>query len=133
MTVSEMIRAINQLPNYLYVFYSGDKCHRVILGGYSCETKDVYDNLKGAEYHFNRMEELYEKDNLTDDEKATIGYEMKRVMGICNYRNTKLDRIKDQERYLNTLDNEALEQIGKQIEMYQKAREYYRDYVYTRR
>lgn len=33
MTVSEMIRAINQLPNFLYVFYSDNKWHRVILGG----------------------------------------------------------------------------------------------------
>ena len=82
MTVPEMIKAINQLPNFLYVFYSNDKCHRVILGGQSCLTKDTYENLNGAEYHFNIMEELYEKDNLTDEEKAAIGYRMKRIIVI---------------------------------------------------
>jgi len=35
-------------------------------------TKDTYENLNGAEHHFNIMEELYEKDNLTDDEKAAM-------------------------------------------------------------
>lgn len=124
MTLAEMVKVINQLPNFLYVFYSNDKYHRVILGGQSCLTKEAYDNLNAAEYHFNIMEDLYEKDNLTDDEKAIIGYRMKRVMNICDYRYTKLYRLKDQE---------ALEQIGSQIEMYQKAREYYRDYVYNKR
>jgi hypothetical protein len=133
MTVTEMIKAINQLPNFLYVFYSEDGCHRVILGGASCLTKDTYENLNSAEYHFNIMEELYEKDNLTDDEKAAIGYRMKRIMNICDYRHTKLHRLKDQEDYLNSLDIEAQEQISKQIQMYQKAREYYKDYVYNKR
>lgn len=133
MTVPEMIKAINQLPNFLYVFYSNDKCHRVILGAQSCLTKDTYENLNGAEYHFNIMEELYEKDNLTDEEKAAIGYRMKRIMNICDYRHTKLHRLKDQEAYLNSLDNEAQEQISKQIQMYQEARKYYRDYVYKKR
>lgn len=133
MTVLEMIRAINQLPNFLYVFYSDNKWHRVILGGQSCLTKDKYDNLDMAEYHFNIMEELYEKDNLTDDEKAAIGYRMKRIMNICDYRHTKLHRLKEQEDYINSLDIEAQEQISKQIQMYQKAREYYNDYVYNKR
>ena len=133
MTVTEMIKAINQLPNFLYVFYSEDGCHRVILGGASCLTKDTSENLNSAEYHLNIMEELYEKDNLTDDEKAAIGYRMKRIMNICDYRHTKLHRLKDQEDYLNSLDIEAQEQISKQIQMYQKAREYYKDYVYNKR
>lgn len=133
MTLAEMVKVINQLPNFLYVFYSNDKYHRVILGGQSCLTKEAYDNLNAAEYHFNIMEDLYEKDNLTDYEKAIIGYRMKRVMNICDYRHTKLYRLKDQEEYLKCLDQEALEQIGSQIEMYQKAREYYRDYVYNKR
>lgn len=133
MTVLEMIRAINQLPNFLYVFYSDNKWHRVILGGQSCLTKDTYENLNSAEHHFNIMEELYEKDNLTDDEKAAIGYRMKRIMNICDYRHTKLHRLKDQEDYLNSLDIEEQEQISKQIQMYQKACEYYKDYVYNKR
>lgn len=133
MTVTEMIKAINQLPNFLYVFYSEDGCHRVILGGASCLTKDTYENLNSAEHHFNIMEELYEKDNLTDDEKAAIGYRMKRIMNLCDYRHSKLHKLKDQENYLNGLDNESLNEISNQIKMYQKAREYYKDYVYNKR
>lgn len=133
MTVTEMIKAINQLPNFLYVFYSEDGCHRVILGGASCLTKDTYENLNSAEHHFNIMEELYEKDNLTDDEKAAIGYRMKRIMNLCDYRHSKLHKLNDQENYLNGLDNESLNEISNQIKMYQKAREYYKDYVYNKR
>ena len=133
MTVTEMIKAINQLPNFLYVFYSEDCCHRVILGGASCLTKDTYENLNSAEHHFNILEELYEKDNLTDDEKAAIGYRMKRIMNLCDYRHSKLHKLNDQENYLNGLDNESLNEISNQIKMYQKAREYYKDYVYNKR
>lgn len=78
------------------------------------------------------MEELYEKDNLTDDEKAAIGYRMKR-MNLCDYRHSKLHKLNDQENYLNGLDNESLNEISNQIKMYQKAREYYKDYVYNKR
>ena len=133
MTVPEMIKAINQLPNFLYVFYSEDGCHRVILGGASCLTKDKYDSLDMAEYHFNIMEDLYQKDILTDEEKANMGSRMKRIMNLCDYRHSKLHKLNDQENYLNGLDNESLNEISNQIKMYQKAREYYRDYVYGKR
>ena len=79
------------------------------------------------------MEELYEKDNLTDDEKAAIGYRMKRIMNLCDYRHSKLHKLNDQENYLNGLDNESLNEISNQRKMYQKAREYYKDYVYNKR
>lgn len=133
MSVSEMIKALNHLPNFLYVFYSDDGCNRVILGGQSSPTKDKYDSLDGAEYHFNILEELYEKENLTDDEKASMGYRMKRVMNACDYRHSKLYTLKQQEEYLNDLSAESLDEISNQIQMYIKAREYYRDYVYKKR
>ena len=132
MTVPEMIKELNHLPNFLYVFYSDDGCHRVILGGQSSPKKDKYDNLESAEYHFNILEELYEKENLTDNEKASMGYRMKRVMNICDYRLSKLYTLKQQEEYLNNLDAESLDDIDNQIKMYIKAREYYRDYVYKK-
>lgn len=133
MSVSEMIKELNHLPNFLYVFYSDDGCHRVILGGQSSPTKDKYDSLDGAEYHFNILKELYEKENLADDEKASMGYRMKRVMNACDYRHSKLCTLKQQEEYLNNLDAESLNEISNQIQMYTKAREYYRDYVYKKR
>lgn len=78
------------------------------------------------------MEELYEKDNLTDNEKASMGYRMKCVMNICDYRLSKLYTLKLQEEYLNNLDAESLDDIDNQIKMYIKAREYYRNYVYKK-
>lgn len=132
MTVSEIVKKINQLPNYLYVFYGDEGYHKVILGGHSCLKKEEYENLNGAEYYFNRMKKLYEKENLTDDEKATIGRDMKCVMRICDYRVSKLYKIEQQEEYLNGLSKDSLEEISSQIQMYIKAREYHRNYVYKR-
>lgn len=133
MLVPEMIKELNNLPNFLYVFYGDDGCHRVILGGQSSPTRAEYDNLDSAEYHFNMLEELYKKSNPTDDEKASMGYRMKRVMNACDYRISQLYTLKQQEEYLNNLDAESLDEIGNQIKMYIKAREYYRDYVYKKR
>lgn len=132
MTVSEIVKKINQLPNYLYVFYSDEGCNRVILGGHSSLKKEEYENLNGAEYYFNRMKKLYEKDNLTDEEKIAIARDMKRIMNICDYRVSKLYKIKQQEEYLNNLDKDSLEEISNQVQMYTKAREYYGEYVYKR-
>ena len=70
---------------------------------------------------------------MTEDEKASMGYRMKRIMNECDYRYSKLYTLKQQEEYLNKLDAESLDEISNQIQMYKKAREYYRDYVYKKR
>lgn len=114
------------------MFCSDEGYHRVILGGHSNLKKEEYENLNGAEYYFNRMKELYEKENVTDEEKIAIARDMKRIMNICDYRVSKLYKIKQQEEYLNNLDKDSLEEIGNQVQMYIKAREYYGEYVYKR-
>lgn len=77
--------------------------------------------------------ELYKKENLTDDEKASMGYRMKHIMNACDYRHFKLSTLKQQEEYLNNLNAESLDEISNQNQMYIKARECYRDYVYKKR
>ena len=132
MTVEEIVKEIGKLPSFLYEFYDDKGVHRVILGGQSCQKRDEHINLNVCERYFVEMQKLYEKDDLTDDEKVTIAKDMKRIMRQCDYRHSQLYSIKEQEEYLSMLDKEALEEIGTQVQMYKTAREYYRDYVHNK-
>lgn len=132
MTVSEIIKEINRLPNYLYEYCADDGIHRVILGGHSCQKKDHFDNLSVCARYLKDMTELYQKENLTDEEKAYIAKQMKRIMNQCDYRHSELYSLEQQKEYLSNLDAESLEEISEQILMYKKAREYHAEYVYKK-
>lgn len=130
MIISEIIKGINRLPNYLYLFCGDDGIHRVILGGYSCRLQDEYTDLNYCERYFSEMQEKYERDNLTENEKIRIATCMHKIQSACDYRHSKLDSIKQQEEYLSNLDAEQLKEIYDQVQMYKVAREYYRDYIH---
>ena len=132
MTLSEIIKEINRLPNYLYEYCADDGIHRVILGGHSCQKKDQYDNLSFCARYLRDMTELYQKENLTDEDKASMAKQMKRIMNQCDYRHSELYSLEQQEKYLSKLDTESIQEISKQVLMYKTAREYYRDYVYNK-
>lgn len=132
MTVSEIIKEINRLPNYFYEYCDDNGMHGVILGGHSCQKKDNFDNLSVCARYLKDMTELYQKENLTDEEKAYIAKQMKRIMNQCDYRHSELYSLEQQKEYLSKLDAESLEEISEQILMYKKAREYHAEYVYKR-
>lgn len=129
MTASEIIKEINRLPNYLYEYCDNNGIHRVILGGHSCQKRDEHINLSFCARYFEEMQKLYQKDNLTDEEKTTLAKQMKRIMNQCDYRHSELYTLEEQENYLSKLDSESLAEINEQIKMYKTAREYHREFL----
>ena len=132
MKVSEIIKEINKLPSYLYEYCDDVGIHRVILGGQSCQKKDEYDNLDFSVRYLRNMEELYQKEILTDEDKVSIAKYMKRIMNQCNYRHSELYSLEQQEVYLSKLNVNSLEEISEQLQMYKTAREYYAEYIYKK-
>lgn len=72
------------------------------------------------------------KEFLTDEDRAYIAKQMKRIMVQCDYRHSELYSLEQQKEYLSKLDAESLEEISEQILMYKKAREYHAKYVYRK-
>ena len=126
----DIIKEINKLPNYFYSFESNGKLHCVILGGHSCMKSSKIELVERLLGLLDTIEKTYEKDNLSDEDKILIAQTMKKIQTFCDYRLENLYTIKQQEDYLNSLPKDALDQISKQVEMYQNARILYRDFVY---
>ena len=72
--------------------------------------------------HFPRFGRL-EKSEQPDwvDYEKSVGVEVTQAVN---------QTVKEQEEYLKTLPQEALEEIRFQIQMYKDAREYYRRYIF---
>lgn len=129
LTVSEIIKALRNLPNFLYVYWGKDnKDHMVILGERPCPKKNEYIGTIDC-YHANvDMMKLYEKDTLEEADKYQLVRLMRCIQSLCDYRYEELYSLEQQTEYLNGLSSEQLEEIYKQIEMYKFARSLYSEY-----
>lgn len=47
---------------------------------------------------------------------------------MCDYRKSGLFTLAQQEKYLSELNDEQLEEVSEQVEMYKLARSLYKDY-----
>ena len=130
MTVLQIIHELNHLSNFLYVYWEprDEKDHMVILGGHSCMTKDEHTGVIDAMHYNFEMQEIFEKKELDESDKYTLVKLMRRMHSICDYRDSRLYSLAQQEEYLNKLSDEQLEEISKQIEMHKLAKDLYREY-----
>lgn len=130
MTASQIVRELNHLPSFLYIYWSpsDEKDRMVILGGQSCQQKTDHTGIISAMHHNYEMQEIYEKKILEESDKNALVKAMRHIQNICDYRDPKLYTLAKQEEYLNDLSSEQLEEIYKQIEMYKLARSLYKDY-----
>lgn len=130
MTVSQILKEINVLPNFLYIYWnpSDEKDHMVILGGQSCPSKDTYPNMIPVSHYNEEMQEIYRKGSLEDADKRKMVKLLKHIQNMCDFRRTELFTLAQMEEYLSDLSAEQLEEISEQIEMYKLARSLYRDY-----
>ena len=129
MTTEEIVKALRNLPNFLYIYLGEDgKDHMVILGERPCQRKSEYIGTIDC-YHANiDMMKLYEKDVLEEADKYQLVRLMRRIQSLCDYRYEKLYSLEQQTEYLNVLSSEQLEEIHKQIEMHKLARSLYSEY-----
>ena len=120
MRICELINEINNLPNLLYVYWnsSDNKDHLVILGGQSCILKNEYTNMNMALHYNEEMQTIYEKDILKETDKYRLVKMLARIRNSCDYRHSGLGTLTQQEAYLRDLNQEQLEEISKQVEMY---------------
>lgn len=130
MTASQIVRELNHLPSFLYIYWSpsDEKDCMVILGGQSCQQKTDHTGIISAMHYNYEMQEIYEKKILEESDKNALVKAMRHIQNICDYRDPKLYTLAKQEEYLNDLSSEQLEEIYKQIEMYKLARSLYKDY-----
>lgn len=127
----DIVQEILNLPNYYYEYFGNDeKIHMVILGGQSCRTSDVIENFEICSQYFQQMEEVYEKKELTEDDKKILALNMHKIQRLCDSRKEGIHSLKEQKDYLNKLKGEEVKQLELQVKMYKEARRYYKDYIY---
>lgn len=130
MTVSQIIKELNHLQNFLYIYWepSDSEDYMIILGGHSTQLKDDHTGIIPAMRCNLEMQKIFEKETLEESDKFELVRLMKRIHNFCDYRDSKMESLSQQEEYLNRLSEEQLEEISKQIEMHKFARSLYRDY-----
>lgn len=126
-----LAKEILRLPNFYYEYFSDDgKLHLAVLGGNSCRTSEKVENLNACREYFRRMECVYEKEELTEDDKRYLASNMHKIQSLCDSRKKGLHTLQEQENYLNTLQTDEIKQLEQQVKMYKDARQYYSEYIY---
>lgn len=132
----EVIKEILRLPNFGYVFYGKDnKYHTAILGGHSCLPPEKCDIRLRYEYinHLNNeMVTLYEKGNLSSEDKTYLAKLMQKMTNTCETRLEGNFTPKEQTEYLNGLTVDELKQIEQQVQMHLDCRIFYRDFIFKK-
>ena len=132
MSVDEIISELSKLPNLLYVYTPNDPEHHacyVIIGGHKGYAIDKFpDNARSYEKRLLAMMEIFEKSELTEDDKCFLVEHYARIVKNCNYSIKGRDTKDAQYKFLQTLDSEQLDEIAKQISMYKLARSLYKEY-----
>lgn len=130
----DLVKEILRLPNFYYEYLGNDgRVHMAVLGGCSCRTTDKIESREACSEYFCRMELIYEKEKLTDDDKRNLAKYMQRIQTLCDSRREGLHSLKEQADYLNGLQEEETKQLEIQVRMYKDSRQYYRDYIYRTR
>lgn len=130
MTVSQIIKELNHLPSFLYIYWNpiAENNYKVILGGQSCQQKTDHTGIISATHYNYDMQKIYKKKTLDEADKYALVKALKHIQNLCDYRDPELYTLAKQEEYLNKLSSEQLEEIYQQIEMYKLARSLYKDY-----
>lgn len=130
MTTSEIIKELNVLPNFPYIYWNpkDKKDHIVILGGQSCPQADENQDLIAGIHIAEEMQEIYEKGALDKNDKNNMAKLLKRMNNLHYFRKSGLLTLAQQENFLNELTEEQIKEISGQVTMYKLARTLYEEY-----
>ena len=128
--IESILLELKDFFNLPYFFESNGTPLVVILGDKSCKLKDIYDNhdIQTLDSIQREIIKLYEKNNLTREEKIALALKFDEIIRHCEYKISSLSTLEKQEEYLKQFNNNALSQIYEQIEMYKTAFGYYQEY-----
>lgn len=129
----DIIKEINRLPNFGYVFWGDDnREHLAVLGGHSSKKSETYEwaeNILNIAYE---MQRIYEQSNLSVEDKIKLAKLMQKMHSLCETRKIGLHSINEQEAYLNKLSKSELVQIEQQLKMHLDCRNFYRNSVFEK-
>lgn len=123
MTREEVFKKIWNWYNHLYRYNEDD----YIILGYcdSSEPKNI-SHYSQYEIILDKMIEVYEKGTLSDDEKLLLAKEAHRITKWCDYNFDGKKTKQEQKEFIDSLTDQQLGEIRKQIEMYTQAHEYFK-------
>ena len=128
--IKNIISELEDFFNLPYFFEFDGKAHFVILGDKSCKLKDSYNkqDVQTLDSIQREIIKLYEKNNLTREEKIALALKFDEIIRHCEYKIFSVSTLEKQEEYLKQFNNNALSQIYEQIEMYKTAFRYYQEF-----
>ena len=127
----DIIKEINRLPNFGYVFWGDDgREHVAVLGGHSAQKTDRYAWSDSILRTSDAMQKIYERAELSADDKRELARLMQKMHSLCETRKVGLFTMDEQEKYLNERSEDELKQIEQQVKMHLDCRNFYRDYIY---
>ena len=125
----DIIKELRFLPTYFYTFEKDNKFCYALLGGHSDPPITELRTLETLTYLHSKMLNIYESEDLTQEDKIELAKLPRKIHNACVGRFEGRRTLKEQEEYLQTLPEAALEEIKVQIQMYKDAQEYYREYL----
>ena len=129
----DILKEINRLPNFGYVFWGEDgREHIAVLSGHSAQKSERYewsDSILRTSY---AMQKIYEKTELSLDDKRELARLMQKMHSLCETRKVGLFTMDEQEKYLSERSEDELKQIEQQVKMHLDCGVFYRDYIYGR-
>lgn len=129
MTREEVFKRIWNWHNFLYR-YTDDKIDdfRYVVLGY-CESSRP-DELNITSYDMqmlDKMIEVYEANNISKNEKGFLASRMHKISNKCDCRFENRKTKQEQLDFINSLSESQLKEVAEQIEMYDLARQLYKD------
>ena len=121
----DLFGELDLLPYYYYEV--GDK--ELILGGHnsSPENRLSIETIEIIRNTWDEIIKIYNRKNLNAGDKRRLGNLACKMADRCEGQNMSRDEL---ENIINGLSESEKEELGSQIIMYKKCREFYRDYVY---
>lgn len=117
----DIYKEIINLPQFYY--WMGDRY--MIIGGHS--TVEAPASTDRLHFLWEQIKELYEKENLTDDEKKEYAQLVKKMMNFCEAGIVNREELR---KKINSLSEREKKDVQWQVEMYKLGREYYREYIF---
>ena len=126
----DILKELSNLPTYYYEFEKDNKLCYALLGGHGEPPITELSTLETLGYLHSKMLDIYKLETLTKEHKIELANLCHKIHSACGGRFEGCRTLKEQEEYLQTLPQEALDEIKNQIQMYKDARDYYRQYIF---
>ena len=130
MTVDQIIKELNNFNNLPYCFNSNGKPIFAILGEHNCKKISEYTEAD-KRYFCNlifKIEDMSNKETITNEDKKYIGIMANKIRNTCVYRLSSIYTLEQQRDYLSQFDNNSLNNLYCQIEMYKIAFKHYNEF-----